>query len=500
MPFAPRPEYGRLVMIGDVGGPSTYHAGDEAMLAANLLELRKRLDLAGVTVLSRDPEFSARRYDCDAALPPSVVEGNEPETLIPQLQEEVARGPSGVDLSPAAQALLNCQGLVISGGGNLNSTWPELLYQRIALMEAAHQLGVPVVLVGQTLGPNLESRHRTDLFRALSRARFVGLRERDSLVLALTAGIGHRRIHYQLDDAFFLEPHLPPQTASLLPEEPWIAVTLTGRPEPREGVVRSLAALAEVTGAPLVLVPHAAHPDRDLEIAQTILGAVPGNHRVLPILDCQEVVAVTSHAELVVSNRYHPLVFATAAGVPALGLYVDDYTRVKLRGALAHAALQDWTLDAALAWRGELEPAARELWQRREEIVAHLATLREPSRALHERHWQMLMAALSDSASTEDGAGNPDLRAVPPGFQASPAPVPEGGWADRARLLADRADITLRHTRALVWQRDEATRYAHSLRDTLDNRTAEVAALRQELARRDGDLDDSGAMYAPDGQ
>jgi hypothetical protein len=48
--------------------------------------------------------------------------------------------------------------------------------------------------------------------------------------------------------------------------------------------------------------------------------------------------ALARTAALVLTSRYHPAVFATSAGVPTIGIPVDDYTRVKLTGALENGA------------------------------------------------------------------------------------------------------------------------------------------------------------------
>ncbi|MGH2943335.1 MAG: hypothetical protein ACRDLN_11255, partial [Solirubrobacteraceae bacterium] len=97
--------------MADVGGES-YHVGDEAMLEANLLRLAADAPHAAVTVLGRD-----------------AADGD------------------------IAAALARAQGLLISGGGNLASPWPDLLRARILAIEEAARHGLPVAMGGQTLGP-----------------------------------------------------------------------------------------------------------------------------------------------------------------------------------------------------------------------------------------------------------------------------------------------------------------------------------------------------------
>ena len=465
-----------LLVMGDIGGPATYHAGDEAILAANLLELRRRREDVRFTILSRDPAWSATRFDSDAVPPPSVAPGEAPEDL-PARFLALLETNSPSALPPSMAALVEADALVVSGGGNLNSTWPLLLYQRIALIMAAHRLGKPVVVLGQTLGPYLKAQHWEDLVSALSGVAFVGLRELDSMRLALEMGIGVRRTHYQIDDAFFLAPTPLLDSGVDLPAKPWIGVTLAGRLSDRLAVTDALAGLSRSTGAPLVFIPHAAEPDDDAGLVRDLARDLPPDHQVLDILDCQQVVAVTARAAMVISNRYHPLVFASAHGLPSLGLYADDYTRVKLRGALAHDGLEEWTIDAAFAWCGDFRPAADELWQRRAEVGAHLRRRQLLHRVVYDRHWTLVERALAGLPG--GSVPHPDVSR----YKNSQVPRPVGAWSRRARLLASRADTAMRHERALRIQRHEAARYAASLRATLESREAEIAGLRDLLAR-----------------
>src|SRR6185369_8615273 len=108
-----------LVLLADVGGDS-FHVGDEAMLAANIEALRRDDPAVNVTVIGRSSE------------------AQRPAT--------------------AAATLDRAAALFVSGGGNLSSSWPELLQQRIAWMREAWRREIPIVTGGQTIGPSLAAR------------------------------------------------------------------------------------------------------------------------------------------------------------------------------------------------------------------------------------------------------------------------------------------------------------------------------------------------------
>src|SRR5438309_9244873 len=91
------PSATRFLVVGDIGGSHSYHAGDEAMLEANLLGLRRLRPASEFVVPSRDPGWTSSRYGVDSI---PVIDPGAP---LPEF--DVA---------------------FISGGGNLCSSWPDL--------------------------------------------------------------------------------------------------------------------------------------------------------------------------------------------------------------------------------------------------------------------------------------------------------------------------------------------------------------------------------------
>jgi polysaccharide pyruvyl transferase WcaK-like protein len=108
-----------------------------------------------------------------------------------------------------------------------------------------------------------------------------------------------------------------------------------------------------------------------------------------------EVKWLTEQAELVISMRHHPLVFAMAAKKAALGIYTDSYTKIKLRGALEQAGLEDWSMPIELAVGGSLTKAAFELWQTRPAIKERLTSLQSSWKLSDEYRWQNIKSLLA---------------------------------------------------------------------------------------------------------
>ena len=134
---------------------------------------------------------------------------------------------------------------------------------------------------------------------------------------------------------------------------------------------------------------------------------------------------VTQRAALVVSSRYHPLVFATAAAVPCLGLYRDAYTRIKLQGALAHVGMEAWCLSAAAAEEGRAADGAPPSVGRARGARAAMTRARGPLAAAG----GAALATAAGAARLAAGAGRPPAatlarlagRTGPAGRRGAPA-------------------------------------------------------------------------------
>ena len=331
-----------VAVLADTGGEE-FHVGDEAMLAAAVLRLGA---LAG---------------------PPAVLVAGR------------THGAEELDAMVAA-----ADALLVTGGGNLSSSWPELVAQRVRVLTAAAARGIPAALGGQTLGPELNGAEREAVAAALAGAALVGARERPSAALAAELGVPEERIVAQVDDAFLL-PGEPPADPALraLAAAPFLSVTLDASfaaPPARVELLRlasQLAAVAAELALPVVVQPHLGRPgeigEADGATGRTVRDVLANEGlrcTVTPVLPAAETAWLTQRAALVASSRYHPLVFASAGAVPALGLYTDAYTRIKLEGALEHVGAAAWTLPRGRAVAGGLAAGLRDLWAQREEVAA----------------------------------------------------------------------------------------------------------------------------------
>ncbi|WP_306524404.1 polysaccharide pyruvyl transferase family protein [Rothia mucilaginosa] len=402
----PVTEAPRVLVIGDIG-QHTYHVGDEAMTIASAQALSE--GGAAVTLMTRDVDHSARYIG--AAVNHEAVnheaaqhEAGAPyeylpfflfpwapaereltlaalECVLAQLHADRER-PSITELvalpqvqalpevlHPLAQTVERMVGfadsiaamdaVVISGGGNLNSRYGWLLYERAAAVSAAKHAGVPVYVTGQSLGPVLNPEDAQVLERMLRTARSVTVREHSSLAWCRERGIDAR---LSVDDATDYLPASPARTLHYaegvsagqaldeLPER-YVCVTVNECTEQQaQQLARLLDNMWREHGYASVFLSHYGDPQNpesgDIQvhqrIAEQLSPSIPAT--LLPILHADQSITVHRAAAFTLTSRYHPAVFSAAAGIPVLALVPDAFTQMRVGGALNLYGLGEFTL------------------------------------------------------------------------------------------------------------------------------------------------------------
>ena len=407
-----------VLVIGDIAGAEEYHVGDEAMVDANLTRLRAHLPEVRFTLISQDPAYSSMLYAAHAikpigfasAAPDSDAQNFARLQQVLHAAELKAADQPLVGIDPSIAAMIEAvdavNAVLISGGGNMSSTWPQHLFERVALIQIAHILGKPVAVSGQTIGPNLDAAHEALLARVLPMATLLGTRELDSMQRALSLGFSPDKLEYQVDDTVHMASEMPQDSAENF-SQPYAVVTLHTFAQPQDEdsalsvLAQQLDRIAEATGLHLVFIPHVGQDHRDTVFSDLRVGRKlasllkdPSRMTVLGIENARVVNWRTQHASIVISTRYHPLVFGLAGSVPCLGIYTDDYTRIKLQGALEHANLRCWSLPIKAALSDALFEAAIDLWQQHAEISEHINVFQSLWRMLDDQYEKRLLQAL----------------------------------------------------------------------------------------------------------
>ena len=491
----PVTEAPRVLVIGDIG-QHTYHVGDEAMTIASAAALSE--GGAAVTLMTRDVGHSARYIGAAVNHEAAQHEAGAPyeylpfflfpwapaereltlaalECVLTQLHADRER-PSTSELvalpqvqalpevlHPLAQtvermvefadAIAAMDAVVVSGGGNLNSRYGWLLYERAAAVRAAEHAGVPVYVTGQSLGPVLSPEDAQVLERMLRTARSVTVREHSSLAWCRERGIDAR---LSVDDATDYLPTSPARTLHYaegvsagqaldeLPER-YVCVTVNECTEQQaQQLARLLDNMWREHGYASVFLSHFGDPQNpesgDIQahqrIAEQLSPSTPAT--LLPILHADQSVTVHRGAAFTLTSRYHPAVFSAAAGIPVLALVPDAFTQMRAGGALRQYGLGEFTLPL-----GMLAGAVPEL------MVA--AALRHAAVASDARRTELLEVLRAERAYLltqilahgKEKSGESTPPAPFPAVEQTPAlPEPLGATVRAARDLFTETSLT----------------------------------------------------------
>lgn len=496
----PVTEAPRVLVIGDIG-QHTYHVGDEAMTIASAQALSE--GGAAVTLMTRDVGHSARYIGAavnheaviheaahhEAGAPyeylpfllfpwapaereltlaalecilvelhadrerPSVTElvalpqvQALPEVLHP-LEQTVER------MVEFADAIAAMDAVVVSGGGNLNSRFGWLLYERASVALVAEYAGVPLFVTGQSLGPVLNPEDAQVLERMLRTARSVTVRESSSLAWCRERDIDAR---LSVDDAtdypvaspartlHYAEGISASQALDELPEH-YVCVTVNECTDQQaQQIARLLDGMWREHGYAPVFLSHYGDPQDpasgDIQahqrIAKRLSTSTPAT--LLPILHADQSIAVHRAAAFTLTSRYHPAVFSAAAGIPVLALVPDAFTQMRVGGALRQYGLGEFTLPLGMLAGGvpELMVAAA----LRHAAVASDARRTELLEVLRAERAYLLTQILASGAEKLDEVEAP---APFPTVEQVPAlPEPLGATVRAARELFTETSLT----------------------------------------------------------
>ncbi len=398
----------RIVVIGDIGVvDEMIHIGDEAMFEAAISAMRER-GIIDITGISMAPAESTARYGIPAVAnigwPGSRADREHRlAAVVAAVTDPVlldARDPAHAVIA----AIRDSDGVAIAGGGNMSTLWPHHIFERAALGGIAAALNKPLVVSGQTIGPELDDADSALVRGLLSNAVLVGLREPNSFALCLRLGL--LDLTQTIDDASFLVADEVSDSSKYC----LVSVASHVGDAARDEVVAALAVMldgiANDTGLEIVFLAHfgalTGSSRGDAVMHDAVIAAMTSPTRVVPPTDSTAAASLASGAAMVVSSRYHPAVFAVPAGVATIGIPVDDYTGVKLRGALGNFG-QDGLLPVGDLIAGNGAALAARLWADRDVIRSGAALLVPTARTASSTWWDRVAAVFGAECRTGQG-------------------------------------------------------------------------------------------------
>lgn len=337
----------QVVMSGYYG---FNNLGDEAIL----LSIRRRLSeldpTISLTVLSNDPEQTARRYGVKA---------------IPRFH-----------LLQVRRALKRCD-LLLSGGGSLlqDRTSTRSLVYYLSIIQLAKHFRKPVLLYANGIGPVTKPANRRRVKRVLDQADVITLREENSKTELLAMGVTNPHLVVTADPVFTISG-VPREEAlndlhsrGIPTDRPLLGISVrstAGMAERLEGFARFFDRAAEEYGCTPVFLVMQLPGDRVMSEKVMAAMQTPSYLYESPY-DPEAMMGVISCMECVLSTRLHTLIFSAKQRIPLLGFVYDPKVEsyLDVLNMPSGGRPEEFDPDQAM-------DALRGLMSRREEAVADL--------------------------------------------------------------------------------------------------------------------------------
>lgn len=455
----------RLAVIADIG-QENYHVGDEAIGHAAYQELTRRG--VNVVMLTHNRE-NTREYFGEVTLgdtfrfPWPPVDRERYLTEIREvLQGNTSVLPTHDQVFGIIETIKNVDGLLIAGGGNLNSTYGWLLYERAALALIARHFGKKVIISGQTIGPVLTRSDEKVLAELLDSASLVGLREERSSSYAKRLVKNPAKVSVTLDDASFIgdkpdkgQSDVSHTASSLIGTFSPDLAGLDGE-KGVAGLAALLDALSEQSEEAVTLLPHLGtpgHHDGDQQFHDLLAEKMRIPPVTLPIQPAISTAKITRNAQVVITNRYHPVIFGIAGQAGVLPIAMDDYGQTRIAGALRHWGAEQWVLPGTFLEQVDRTSASKVVGEYRHGfagLASHTSGVAEKLRKAFDHWWDVVVAVFGDLDPATFHAESP---VFPVTSFATPQRAVPDGVSSIIQSVADISQTTARSKAALEFER-----------------------------------------------
>ncbi|WP_260523766.1 polysaccharide pyruvyl transferase family protein [Marinobacter arenosus] len=389
-------------MLSDITGLGPdYHVGDEAMAEVAIERLGKLVGKENLILGCASPERVPETYGIRAFAFYHMTDK--------QFRSLLWKKPLSYFKAFAMNVyqVARCDKVVICGGGNMTSVWPGVLEARLRLLKVANFFKKDVILVSQTIGP-FEESHREAVDQVLRKAKWIGVRDVNFSHTQVSSPV-----QFALDDACYLEKRHSEYSRSISASSgdfACISMRKFGGMDDSD-VLRVAAAIEQTVRSHnlnTVFIPHHAPMGTkgDIALANHIkhLWKEESFHLVNPIPLASELKALTADSQFVISMRYHQLVFALSIGIPAVGIYVDEYTQAKLTGSFEALGLKPLVTSINQVDQ-ELNDLVSEALESREKFAIAALKIQQEAKTVSERPYRLLANVLEEPLA--DSIGKP---------------------------------------------------------------------------------------------
>ncbi len=411
--------------IAIVYGWSDDNKGDSAIVSGSITLLRNAFPEAHFTLIPLDQSLGQKDYRHLLRAFPGILEiasTSYPEMKKPKFRYLRLVASSWFSLLPRPfqsdlEAIASADLVVCKGGhilhtdvykSHMSATAAMLQYAYFPI--AAFRYNKPVIFLGHSLGPFWGAVDRYLASFVLKRSNMVFVREPISAQVARQLGVPEDKLKVIPDMAFAIEPRYTPAVHSILQDyglEKSNFAVMTIRSWHNErlqlrfmqemaNLVRYLLRDGHVEKVALVAHTIGPTPIEDDRLASRELFRLVEGHDVVLIeqdLSPEEMVALYGKAQLLVGTRFHSVIFASIAGVPA---YSIAYAGPKAEGIMkmlgaedlvqhistfsAKKAIEDITSEKMARWKAQVKDKVAVLRRQLEDLVPFLRGLVEGKR------------------------------------------------------------------------------------------------------------------------
>jgi colanic acid/amylovoran biosynthesis protein len=357
---------------------SSYNNGDAAILSAQLDQLRHKFPQAQFQILSVDNIEAGYKFDgipVSNALMFEVVSSanSRPKKLVLAVTMMICtaiwamlfrsvhiRLPLPAPWRAPLRIMSESDLQVCVGGGYLRAKKDTvstlmllLLFHQIWL---ARTLGKPVMLYAQSFGPYPKRIQYKLAAAGLRYATLILVREANSRDLLARMGLADGHVIQVPDSAFLFSPDLCFDPWPLIGErqsgEQIVGVTArawlpgAGQHAYERAMAEFIDRLSRGPGVKVVVIPQVTateQNDDDRVVGRRIRELIGSDSNVVFVeqqLTHYEIKAVFACLDYLVGTRFHSVIFALTAGVPALAIEYEH----KTSGIMRDLGLEDWVL------------------------------------------------------------------------------------------------------------------------------------------------------------
>lgn len=335
------------------------NCGDEAILHAMLLALREAVPRLEATVLSKDPDYTAREYGVRS---------------IPR------------DNPWLVYKALGDSDLLISGGGGLlqDITSPKSIIYYLGIVAMARLLGKPVFLYAQGIGPVSTAMGRALVKLVVNRVNAITVRDPDSRDELAALGVTRPRLEVTADPVLGLKPSGIERKRGhdiliSLGANNGPVAGISVRQWKGDGAYKKVIAKAAddlaADGWQVLLVPM--HCPGDIAACREVASLMNEKAFLLDqYTDYMNLLSLTANLDLAIGMRLHFLIFSAIFGVPVVGIPYDPKVNHFLQSVGLPSGLNAENLDYS-----KLSSGIKHVLDNREKISAGLKERVAPLRA-----------------------------------------------------------------------------------------------------------------------